>query len=197
MSAGYLLAAIPEPFTVLGQRLKPFCLGHELLFQRFNISFAVGAEDAPEYSDLIAGVLICANTYEDGLDDLTSRWLPLKLRFWGWRCGNFDVGEKIRLFQDYIDAHTKQPEYTRDGGESSEPGAPFIQSLKVTQMSEFGMSESEALNTPFSVALWNYLTLQENKGAIHIVNDADRERWKIAADRDQEADAWAASLPKN
>ncbi len=154
MNAGYLLAAIPEPFTILGQRLKPFCLGHDLLFQRFGINFATTSEESPEYADLIAAVLICANTYEGGLSALTSRWLPLKLKVWGYRCGKFDVGAKIKLFQDYIEANTKQPDYwsEREGG-SRAPGAPIVQSMKVTMMSEFGMSESDALNTPFSTGI--------------------------------------------
>ena len=87
MNAAFLTAAIPEPFTILGRNLKPFSLGHELLFQRFGVNFSVESKDAPRYEDLILGVLLCSQEFDQALLSLQSRGLPHRIKFWAWRGG--------------------------------------------------------------------------------------------------------------
>lgn len=185
MNAAFLTAAIPEPFTILGRNLKPFSLGHELLFQRFGVNFSVESKDAPRYEDLILGVLLCSQEFDQALLSLQSRWLPLRLKLWAWRCGKFDVAKKMRLFHDYISEATKLPEYRqlREEGDPIKTGAPFVQTLKIYLMEKFGLNSAEALDTPYSLAVWDYFTSQENAGAIHIVTEEDRiEEARIKAE---------------
>lgn len=180
MNAAYLTAAIPEPFTILGRRLKPYSLGHELLFQRFDVNFSNESSKAPWHDDLILGTLLCSHDYAGALSALTSSWLPLRLRLWAYRCGKFDVKEKVQMFATYVADATRLPLYDslREPDPDKPvimPGSPSVQSIKVTLMSEFGLSEIEALNTPYSLAIWNYLTFQENRGYVHIVTEKDLE----------------------
>lgn len=67
----YLEALLPEPVTVLGFTLKPFCLGHLNLIQRmecdsFLLGFAPTPEGVTKYTlDFLATILVCAMTYEE------------------------------------------------------------------------------------------------------------------------------------
>ena len=174
MSAAYLQAAIPQPFTVLGRKLKPFTLGHQLLLEYFGSGFALGSDESPTYEDLLISVFLCSYSYEDALKKLESRWLVLQLKLWSWFCGNFDVGEAIEFFQRYIGAHTKEPDFwvTQKSG-PSHSGIPFIQFLKVKLEQELGYTEQQALDTPYQIAVWNYLTFLEHKGVIRFFNSED------------------------
>jgi len=168
--AAYVQAAIPEPYRVLGKRLKPFCLGHQLLLERFGCSFASGGPHG--FADLILGVFICSQTYEQALESLNSRWVLLRVKLWGLFWRRFDYIEKIKLFDLYVSEAKQQPQFwiEREGRESN---IPFNQFLKSKLMQELGMGESEALNTPYQSAIWNFCTWLESEGAIRLFSERD------------------------
>lgn len=183
MDAAYLQAAVPKPFTILGKRLQPFCLGHDLLFQRFNVGFSPSIPAAPSYDDLIFSTLVCSRPATDAMKFFESRNAWLKIKLWGWRCGAFDAVGKVQLFQEYINDHAQLPDIIvieRNSGDFSDTGTPTIQAVKVSLMANLGMSESEALNTPYALAFWNHYAWAEARGAIQIVDDKERERQESA-----------------
>lgn len=180
MDAAYLQAAVPKPFRILEQSLEPFCLGHELLFQRFGNRFSVESKDDPAIEDLITGVFICSQPYHPSVS-LDGIKLPFRARFNARLFGGDYLGNAYGLFADYIAAHTAIPDfYSKDGGPRQVVGTPTIQAVKVSLMSNMGMSEIEALNTPFSLAFWNHLSWLEAQGSIQIIDDQERERQKLA-----------------
>lgn len=179
MDAAYLQAAVPKPFTILGKRMHPFCLGHDLLFQRFNVGFSPSVPAQPTYEDLIFSTLICSREATEAMRIFESRYSLLKIKLWGWRAGAFDVVGKLQLFQEFINDHAQIPDIIvieRNNGDFTDTGTPTIQAVKVSLMANLGMSESEALNTPYSLAFWNHYAWAEARGAIQIVDDKERER---------------------
>lgn len=188
MSAAYHDAAIPEPFRVLGLSLKPFTLGHQLLLERFESSFALGSTKEPTYEDLILSVFLCSFTWERAVKVLSSRFLKLRLKLWGWFCGSFDVAEAMDFFARYLGAHSKQPDYwVEQKSGPSNSGVPFIQFLKVKLEQDLGYTEAEALGTPYQIAIWNYLTFLESKGVIKFVSQADLDLIALAKSAEMEA----------
>lgn len=187
---------MPEPFTVLGRKLKPFSIGHEILLQRFDCNYSLMAQKAPGYADLILAVFICSRTFEEALEALQSRSLRIQMRAWGWYCGRFDYPEARSFFQRYLVAHTQWPKrfWFLQQSKGGEPGAPFVQSLKVRLQKDLGYTESGALNAPYAVALWNYLTHLENSGAIRLFNDRDAAM--VDASNDPELVAKVAAIAK-
>lgn len=186
MNAAYLQAAVPEPFRILGKRLKPFSLGHKILLQRFGSNFAEGSQETPGYADLILSVFICSLTYSQALAALSSCWLMLRLKLWGMFWRRFDVGEKILLFHRYVTEQTNEPEYwVIKPGEETDSGIPWTQFLKVRMRQDFGESESGALDTPYQIALLNFLTHLEGKGIIRVLTEREkdeRSRMKAVAE---------------
>src|SRR5688572_15873887 len=94
MSAAWFKAAhpAPNPITCLGLRLRPYCLGHQILL-RLQESPLAGEEvptalfDDPiqAFQELSYATIICAQTYEAGVKSLRSRFaVPAFARIWAW-----------------------------------------------------------------------------------------------------------------
>ena len=61
-TADYFTAAIPEPWQILGLRLKSFSLGHYRILKRFKCAFVDDETSQVTREDLIFGVLVCSMT---------------------------------------------------------------------------------------------------------------------------------------
>lgn len=166
MTAAAFIAAIPEPYQILGLRLKPFCLGHFIHMARHDVAFVSDTPKEAELSDLILGVLICSMNYEDFMTWLYSADVEAEMKEWGKKSKQFDFEAKVALLRSYITEGSKQPTvfYERNGEPS---GAHWTQVLKLALV-ELGHDESGALNMPLGKAFEDYFKFAENKGAVRI-----------------------------
>lgn len=159
---------------MLGVRLRPLSLGHLILLHRYESAFVNGGLPSP--TDLVMSVLICSRSYEDGLDLIESgqfkreaKKLEKALRL----CG--DVKARCGWFCDYLEEGLDGPKlWTKESGGPS-LGAPPEQIVKVALMSKLGLSETEVLNRPFSLCLWDMATLAEMNGTLKIFSKADED----------------------
>ena len=90
--------------------------------------------------------------------------------------GNFDVNDIGAAFNEYVnDSFLNFPKYWYEdsGGDTRKIGAPFTQSIKVRLMRSFSLSESETLNRPLGLCVWDVATLMEQDGVIKINTKAD------------------------
>lgn len=58
-------AALPQPYRVLGIKLKPFCLGHYLLLRRHGCAFVADEQARATREDLIFAVLVCSQSFDE------------------------------------------------------------------------------------------------------------------------------------
>ncbi len=182
----FLYAIDPEPYTVLGLRLKPFSLGHAILLARH------GCDPVDDYESLITGVTICAHNWDDFHKLADDKWLPWRMRLWALRVGKFNVIEKIKFFNDYVaDAMTAPDIFESNDKPTSKLGAPFFSTLKTTLCAKLGYSRQEALNIPFGEALFDYFTFWEIEGGCEIVGDHDLEMRQAADDMEEELETIA------
>lgn len=186
-AAAYSLAAIPEPFQILGLRLKPFCLGHYFLMARFNVAFVSDETVEATIDDLVLGVLICSMTYEQFVSFLESDNFQGEVTEWGRKTGvDFDLAAKVGLFNEYMARAFKQPMVIFEG-QPSESGAHWSQVIKVSLLS-MGYSHSEAMNLPLSQAFNDFYRQAENNGLVTIAPPGVEEELR-RQDENQEA-AW-------
>jgi len=171
-SPSFFAAAIPEPFTVLGLRLKPFSAGHLVLLHRIESAFVVGG--IPALSDLVASVFICSLNFRDGIESLGSDEVDALMGKWQRDVGEFDFVEKCRLFARYIEEGSAEPAWFAPQGGGS-IAVPKVQVVKVRLLSEFHMSEDEFLDRPWSLSLWDYYTLYALEGAIKLTEPGSIE----------------------
>ncbi len=198
MDAAYLKAAHPEPFTVLGKKLKPFCIGHEILLQRFGNRFSIennNSKNPPCVEDLLTGVFVCAQPYrkDASLDEFS---IPFRARILSKFFGLNYLGRAFVLFSSYIASHSDIPDFYSKSDEATETetGTPTIQAVKVSLMANLGLSEDDALNMPLSLAFWNHLSWAESQGGIQIIDEAERKRQEQKATEAKAMEAWVEKL---
>ncbi len=195
LELNYPAAAIPEPFQILGLRLKPFSLGHYLLMERFQVAFVAAEARVPTIHDLILGVLICSMEYQEFLEFLSSPTFAEELQQWGVKCGLFDWTAKANLLAQYIAAGSKQPVviYENEGAPS---GAHWAQTIKLALTGNLGYTAHEALNLPLSQALNDFYKHAENLGILTIADETTAQLL-LAADQEENEVPMRAGEPEN
>lgn len=183
----YCKASIPEPYTILGVRLRPFSLGSYFLMQRFDVAFISDDKDRTgSIPDLLLAICICSRTYDDFLAFIAetktfNRWC----KDWGKQVRklmkkdkNFNILYKFMDFEKYMKEGVVIPKYF-EGDNSDEnaqtSGAHWTQSVLLVLTSELGYSYNEAIDMPVSKALADYFKWSENNGMVTLMNDEELE----------------------
>jgi len=194
MTAPYFVAAIPEPFRILGLQLKPLSLGRYRLMHRFDCAFVADEDRTAGIADLLLGVLICSMRCDEFLTFLGSKgfsrqmrqwskrvcpvgffsWIPF-VRKWSGRRNRFNILEKILLFKKYIEEHSKVPKYWDLSDNCEGSGAHWAQGMEVTLRGEVGWSKEEIDEQPLSKGISDYFKYLENQGAIRLMTAYDLE----------------------
>jgi hypothetical protein len=91
IAAAISRAALPDAHVVCGTVLRPYCIGHWLLMQRCGVSFVT---DSPAHGlgDLLTGVLICADTYENFAGSLRRGGIERAMQQWQHRLSGGSFG---------------------------------------------------------------------------------------------------------
>jgi hypothetical protein len=194
MTAAYFSAAIPEPYRILGLKLKPLSLGRYRLMRRFDVAFVSEESVMAKVGDLILGVLICSMRCDEFLAFLDSndfrrdiaKWMakasPLAflgclpwVGKWFARRNGFDLIEKILLFKRYIEVHSEVPKYWDLDGSGTESGAHWSHGIEVVLRGELGWSKEEIDEAPLSKAIADYFKWCENKGFMKLMTPWELE----------------------
>lgn len=172
MVQDFYLAAVPEPVTLLGLRLRPFSLGHNLLLHRIESAFVVGGKVG--YDDLAASVLICAQTYREAVacfDDPKLRRFMLKWHrkltgdVW-WRRAlrltvrPVDLKAKSEAFTKYIEDGSRMPYYDVPADRVGESQIESIHAVQLALMAKTTLTEAELMDRPWGRCLFDYIGLQ-------------------------------------
>lgn len=170
----FLLAQSPEPVRCLGLTLKPYSLGHSLLLQRHGNGFLVGDGD---YGDLISGVLICSQSWEE----FQSAWLQINkypklsfwgmfLRVWGFLARRYDVIAEAEKFKQYVKAGSYWPDVNPPTA-GKKMVCPWENRLKLSLMKEMKLTESEVLNRPLAQSHIDFCTIGEMNGVLEMFSE--------------------------
>jgi len=190
----FLNSVVQEPIRLLGQWLRPYSVGHEILLQRHENVFRTGiaSDDLTLRIHLFMGVFICCQTWAENMAAVQDDSIPKKIRKWQKRCGDFSLTEKSNKFAKYVNAgwpltFVSNPVKQKYSRPIAKPGAPLLAMLQLFQLRRLGLSVSEAMDMPLANA-WNlYLTHGEQEGAVRIYSKDDKTT-------DDAARAKAASL---
>lgn len=155
----------------------PFSLGHEILLQRFKNGFSIENPGKPTHADLILGVFICSRKYTR-TPSLDGFRIPFRARILKWCFGKRYLDGSFARFAAYVADGSFIQEFDPLGEEreSGPTGTPTVQAVKISLMSNLGMTEDQALNMPFSLAFFDHLSWLEGQGIIQIIDEKERER---------------------
>ena len=124
---------------------------------------------------MLLGLLVCANTFETSQDILRRADLGDDIRAWADNVGEFEADEKAQLFSDYLSAAMEVPKFWTSGqATGAKAGAPWPQLVRTRLLSEGGLTADDIMNQPLGQTWWDYLALNEQKGALKL-NDATTE----------------------
>lgn len=175
LAASYALAVLPQRFTVLGQILEPFTLGHALLLTRLESPFAPFSDHAaaPADSDgvgeLVAAIWVCAQPWRHAAKHLASRRTRWLMRGWQWQLNWGKLARASALFQAYLVESTRGPRtFAKDT--DSQLRSPSIAVIRVLLANAFGLTPDQSLDTPLAAALWDLAAYQELKGNVELVD---------------------------
>lgn len=177
------LAAIPEPFRILGLALRPFSLGRYRLLRRFDCAFVSDGDAKASMDDLLLGVLVCSMRCDDCLKFIDSPDRDSELKRWGKmirkqikREEDFDIYAKFNLFRQYLDVQHSIPKFWDEtGDEESGGGSHWSHAIEVTLRSELGWSDEEICEQPITKALSDFFALKESRGLIRIMREDELE----------------------
>ena len=192
-SAGFYRAAIPEPWVIMGLRLRPFSLGHLILLHRVDSAFVRGG--TPDFEDLALSVYLCAHTYEDGLDALSDPRVPGFMARWAkrltaptWRHRlpkwmpfakapkPLDMDGHCDNFRQYLSDAFAQPTFSFDPNKTRSISAPGPAVLHSTLLFGTGLSESEILNRPYALSVYDWLTRKNMEGHIEFIDQEEIDK---------------------
>jgi len=186
MSAATFKAAIPEPFRILGLKLRPLSLGRYRLLRRFDVAFVCEEPALPRPGDLVLGVYICSKRCDEFLSLLDSGDCWKEMEVWGnqifktgpWRKilprrfqkpEPFDYLQKVNLFKRYLNESVEVPKYWDEESNNIGSGAHWSQSVELVLRGELGWGKDEIDEQPISKAISDYYKWLENKGAIRLM----------------------------
>ena len=181
-NAAYFLAAVPEPVTCLGVKLKPLTLGHVILLHRFESRFVIGGQ--PDLEDLILSLVICSREYADAirlLDSSRCKWL---LKWWGFKAwlaikAGHDLVRSMLQFKYYYETADKIPKFEIEDNDGNPISTPFVLSVKLALQSGLHQSEEEALNKPWGMALFEYIAHRSiAKGDLRILSGEEYQEFQ-------------------
>ena len=195
----YSSASFPEPFQILGLKLKPLSLGRYRLLRHFEVAFVADHAATAGLIDLLIGVLICSMTCKEFIEFSASTefrpaiaaWsrrinrLPFLVR-WPWlyliwersRFGkrwrarySFDVFEKIALFQKFITDAAHIPPHTEENraGAGGGNSSHWSRTIEIALRKELHWSDEEIAETSLNKAMEDYFQLAEMHGAIRLL----------------------------
>ena len=160
----------------MGYRLRPFTLGHALLFDRLGLaeSIATGPEVA-------LAAKLCTMPPRKARAWLDSRTLGIRLWWIGktreaWMRTPEDVQRCVDAFKAYLDEWTRIPTYRSTAtGDGPEMGTPFPQHLRVILLARLNYRPDEVEDVPFARALWDYVGIMEAEGHLTVRAELDAE----------------------
>jgi len=183
---------IPETHCVMATMLRPFSLGHHLLFTRLNLPFEGNAAVITPPHQLALAVFLCSAPYSQTLEALLrgeleaehARWLKALKPRW-WQRTRFRHDDEAEKFARYLaDGYRRAPVWRHGSGIAL--SAPW-ECLLTCRLRAAGFSEREVMEGYLPANWYHYHTLHELKQADNY--DPKHTRWNRVFWTAQD-DAW-------
>ena len=171
LESDFLEALIPGHHRVAGRDLRPFSLGHAMILRRFDSPFLAGKR--PGSGDLAFALDICSRTFADGVAALHDRRSKRRWRWLGYRC-MINREAKMLQFIAYLNAGMRYPKCWENSSGSPKK-TPMLQITRIINMGNLGKTESQTMDSPYHLAMWDAVTWLELTDKVDPMDEADQE----------------------
>jgi len=172
-----IIETVPQPCRVFGTALRPFSLGHHLLFLRLKLPYANRPTVQPEQLQLLQAVFICGHSYDENLEGQLSGDWAFSFEKWFSRVKKikFNYGEAREVFQKHLEDGYRLPPVWRHVYTSGITlTAPWEQLLKCRLVSA-GFAITDIMNGYLPERWYDYYTVSELR---QLDNCVDSAKWK-------------------
>ena len=172
-----MVETVPQPCQIFGTVLRPFSLGHHLLFVRLGLPFADNPDADCTVEQFLNAVAVCADDYEGTMESFlrndwkenAGRWIAAVNR------KKPDMKAALAIFRKHLeDGYRMAPVWRHVGKNQIHFTAPWEQQLKC-RLVMAGFSLSEVLNGYMPSLWYDYFTVLELRLAETCESPAD---WK-------------------
>lgn len=176
-SHDFALAVHPNRVRVAGVLLMPLALGHAILLTRLKsplASYWTGESKPVSVGDVALAIWVLerpATQAHRRIGSWLTRWRIGRIAKRVAKRGSIGV---IHELVKYLEAGFSGPKMKRQSSAST-CGSPILAMLYASLLAHFHRSDSEAFNTPISLALWNRAALLEEKGVAKVWTEEDQE----------------------
>lgn len=168
---------VPDTYEVLGIRLRPFSLGHYILLEKNACALLLGGPAT--VLDFAVSVVVCSSAFEEFLEAQASGQVEKHTKKLAKVCREIDLEKESQFMRDYLEDGLQGPSYWfKDKGKKLE--TPLVQVIRMQLHSKTNLTESEIMNRPFAMNLWDIVTLGEIEGTLNLKTEADDEAKKKA-----------------
>lgn len=169
----HLRAILPDVTHVLGRRLRPFSLGHQLILRRLSSPFLEGGKRI-RYDHVLEAAYVCSLTYEDGYAWLNNPDTGKPLRRWSHRLTWFgfksvNYNRAIETLAGHIRAAHTAPSIVPKAESETVCRSPEA-SILISHALSIGLSLSDAFNLPLGLIVWLYITAGELRGTLALAD---------------------------
>ena len=147
----------PSGTSILGKKLKPFCLKHRIFLEGIDSPFLQQEKELTP-TDLLVAIKICADESIDGFS-LADKWKALVLTL-----SKKKMAEASLAFVKHINQQASYPKFYDKKSSSGESSIPWQLSILATLIRN-GVTYSDALNMPEAKALWLATAFNIHQGA--------------------------------
>jgi hypothetical protein len=198
-------AAIPEPFVILGLKMKPFSLGHYITLRRHESAFVADTAGVATREDLIFACLVCSMEFDEFTDwleggkvvamdrlsavvsfcvgKLSALEMAAAFRLTKAEYEVMRWGRKIGLFdlQEKVALFKRyQDEHSQSPKywiekEGGENGSHWSHDMFVTLTGQLGFTRNQALNMSLREAQLHFFKHAETAGVVRLMTDSEIE----------------------
>lgn len=185
-SHDFALAVHPNRVRVAGVLLMPLCLGHAILLTRIKSPLAcywTGDKRDVGLGDIALAVWICERPATEAHRKLGSWFTRHRVKRLARKIASAGSIDTMRGLIAYLESGFAGPKMKRQGN-CTPCGSPILAMLYASLLSHFHRSDSQAFNTPISLALWNRAALLEEKGIAKVWTEEDEDFAQYARNLD-------------
>ena len=170
---------VPDTHEVLGIKLRPFSLGHYILLEKNNCALLLGGPAT--VIDFAIAVVVCSNTFEEFLEAQRNGEVQKHTKRLAKVCNEIDLEKESRFVANYIEEGLLGPSYWfNEQGKGL--STPLPQIIRCQLHKNTNLTESEIMNRPFAMNLWDIVTLGEMDGNLSLKTEDHDEAQKKADD---------------
>jgi len=183
----------PTNHVCLGLRLEALSLGHVFSLAEISSPFLQGR--SATLVDLSDAVFVCSQDWRKAARDSRKWWFRWFLRLWSRKCAAMDFDAEREKFEAYMAAETDFPATKQNTFAPTEYGSPWWWRLLAIMMSDFHLSEDEAMDAPVQKLVLLYTAKGEAEGRIKVWNKTDQGFEDFAREMDAREDVEFPEAP--